>query len=170
MPENLDQVTSFASKNVQIAGVRIAPQPLLHLHRQGVHAAPHIGVPDCQPHPHARGDRDHRRATTLTTAAANAAGTDPGLRSRTLPANSTSMAGSASDVGRSSALVTPLSAGAKTRGDDRRLLLLAPQAPTLRAGDHLDSRHRTAASTSASTVTCTGATTRVSAAMAQGGS
>src|SRR5437660_6620768 len=43
----------------------------------------------------------------------------------------------------------------KTLGDDRPLLILAPAAPTLRAGDHLNSRHRSAASTSASTVICT---------------
>src|SRR5438445_8525700 len=57
----------------------------------------------------------------------------------------------------------------KTLGDDRPLLILAPAAPTLRPGDHLNSRHRSAASTSASTVICTSATTRLCAAMAQGG-
>jgi hypothetical protein len=57
----------------------------------------------------------------------------------------------------------------KTLRDDRSLLILAPPAPTLRAGDHLKSRHRTAASTSASTVICTGGTTYLPAAMAQGG-
>lgn len=41
--------------------------------------------------------------------------------------------------------------------DDRALLLLAPASPPLNAGDNLNSRHRTVASTSASTVLCTGA-------------
>ena len=41
-------------KDVQIAGVRVAPERLLHLQRQAVHAAPHVGVPDRQPHPNAR--------------------------------------------------------------------------------------------------------------------
>src|SRR5579859_2856526 len=56
----------------------------------------------------------------------------------------------------------------KTLGDDRSLLILAPPAPTLGAGDHLKSRHRTAASTNASTVICTSATTCLHPAMAQG--
>src|SRR5260370_15433402 len=42
-------------------------------------------------------------------------------------------------------------------GDDRPLLLLAPAPPPLNAGDNLNSRHRTVATTSASTVICTGA-------------
>ena len=42
-------------------------------------------------------------------------------------------------------------------GDDRPLLLLAPATPALNAADNLNSRYRTVASTSASTVICTGA-------------
>ena len=34
MPENLDQVTTFATKDVQITGVRVALQYLLNLDRQ----------------------------------------------------------------------------------------------------------------------------------------
>jgi hypothetical protein len=86
MPQNFDQVTALAAKNVKSAGVRVAPQPLLDLDRQPVHAFAHVGPADRQPHPHARRDRDHRDASTLRTAAANSAGTDPGIRTRTLPA------------------------------------------------------------------------------------
>src|SRR5713101_3169781 len=75
--------------------MRIALQTLLHLDRQAVHAAPHIGVADRQPHPHPGRNRDHRRDSALTTAAANAAGIEPGIRTRAFPANSTSIAGSA---------------------------------------------------------------------------
>src|SRR5437588_5153341 len=42
-------------------------------------------------------------------------------------------------------------------GDNRLLLLVGPAAPPLGAGDHLNSRHRTASSTGASTVACTDA-------------
>jgi hypothetical protein len=52
--KDFDQVTAFAPENVKIAGVRIALQPLLDLQRQAVHAAPHVGVADRQPHPHPR--------------------------------------------------------------------------------------------------------------------
>jgi hypothetical protein len=39
MPEDLDQVTSAASKNVKIAGMRVTLERFLHLQRQAVHAA-----------------------------------------------------------------------------------------------------------------------------------
>jgi hypothetical protein len=48
-------------------------------------------VTDRQPHPHTRRNRDHRRDSALTTAAANAAGIEPGIRTRALP-TSTSIA------------------------------------------------------------------------------
>jgi hypothetical protein len=56
--------------------VRIPSQHLLDLDRQAVHSARHIGVADRQPHPHAGRNRDHRRASALTTAA-NTAGIEP---------------------------------------------------------------------------------------------
>jgi hypothetical protein len=36
MPKNFDQMTAFAAKNIKIAGMRIALQPLLDLQRQAV--------------------------------------------------------------------------------------------------------------------------------------
>ena len=39
-------------------------------------------------------DRNHRRDNAFTTAAAKSARTEPGIRTRTLPANSSSIAGS----------------------------------------------------------------------------
>src|SRR6266403_2135412 len=95
MPKNFDQMTAFAAKNIKIAGMRIALQPLLDLQRQAVHAAPHVGVADRQPHPHPRGYRDHRPDSALTTAAANPVGIEAGMRKRALPANSISIAGAA---------------------------------------------------------------------------
>src|SRR5204863_5535615 len=87
-------MAALAAEHVEIAVMRIALQRLLHLDRQAVHAAPHIGVPDRQPYPHTRGNRDHRRASALTTAAARFAGIEPGIRTTIFPANSTSIAGS----------------------------------------------------------------------------
>ena len=49
-------------------------------------------------------DRDHRRDSALITAGANAAETEPGIRTRTLPANSTSIAGSIAVLGSSTVL------------------------------------------------------------------
>jgi hypothetical protein len=43
------------------------------MQRQAVHAAPHVGVADRQPHPNPRGNRDHRPDSALITAATEAA-------------------------------------------------------------------------------------------------
>src|ERR1700686_3779122 len=64
MPNNLDQIASGSSENVQIASMRVPADRLLHLQRQPVHAAPHIGAADRQPHPNTRRNRDHRRSRT----------------------------------------------------------------------------------------------------------
>jgi hypothetical protein len=39
-------MTAFSTKNVEIAGVRIALQYFLDLQRQAVHPTPHVGVAD----------------------------------------------------------------------------------------------------------------------------
>jgi hypothetical protein len=93
MPQNFDQMTSFASEHVQIAGIRIALQYFLDLQRQAVHPTPHVGVADGQSNPNSRRDRDHRSDNALTTAAANPAGIEAGMRMRAFPANSISIAG-----------------------------------------------------------------------------
>jgi hypothetical protein len=95
MPDDLEQVTSGASKDLTIAGMRVAAQRLLHLQRQAVHTTPPVGVADRQPHPHPARNRDHRRARAATTAAAKAGDTKAGIRTRALPANSISIAGTA---------------------------------------------------------------------------
>src|SRR6516164_2632450 len=92
MPEDLDQIAPPAAKHKQIAGMRIALQPLLDLQGQPVHPAPHIGVPGRDPHPHTGGNRDHR-TRALTTAAANSGGVNAAMRNRALSANSISIAG-----------------------------------------------------------------------------
>src|SRR3954447_20214890 len=75
MPDDLDQVASGAAKNVQIAGVRVAAECLLHLQGQPVHALPHVGPTARQPDPYARGDWDHRRSRTSSTSRSIAAWT-----------------------------------------------------------------------------------------------
>ena len=94
VPDNFNQVTSGPSENVKISSVRVTAERFLNLQRQAVHTLPHVGAADRQPYSNPRGNRDHRRASALTTAAANSAGTDAGIRTRTLPASSTSIAGS----------------------------------------------------------------------------
>ncbi len=92
---NFYSMTSSAAEDVQIAGMRIALQYFLDLQRQAVHPTPHVGVADCQPDAHPRRDRDHRPDSALTTAAANPAGIEAGMRMRAFPANSISIAGAA---------------------------------------------------------------------------
>src|SRR5260370_9046687 len=84
-------MASSASEDVQIACMRIALQYFLDLQRQAVHPTPHVGVADCQPNAHPRRHRDHRPDSALTTAAANPAGMEAGMRMLAFPANSTSI-------------------------------------------------------------------------------
>src|SRR3954462_11372775 len=74
--------------------MRVAAESLLYQLRQTVHAFPHVGPAHRQPHPHAAWNRDHRRASALMTAEARSTGIEPGMRTRILPANSTSIADS----------------------------------------------------------------------------
>src|SRR5438105_15733070 len=106
MPDDLEQVTSGASEDVKIARVRVTSQRLLHLQRQPVHAFAHVGSAHRQPHSNPRGNRDHRRVSAATTAAAKAGDTEAGIRTRALPAHSISIAGIGGDA------VTPSPAGA----------------------------------------------------------
>src|SRR3954447_9096850 len=79
---DFNQVTSGAPKNVQIAGVRVAAECLLHLQRQPVHTFAHVGSADRQPHPNPRGNRDHRRSRTSSTSRSVVAWTPAPIRTR----------------------------------------------------------------------------------------
>src|SRR5205823_13196857 len=103
MPKNLNQVTSGASEDVKIAGMRIAPQGLLNLTGQAVHAAPHIRSSDRKPDPHTRGNRDHRRSRTSSTRRTACASTPLLPRTRYLPAKSILMVAATADRGRATA-------------------------------------------------------------------
>src|SRR5262249_28280390 len=95
MPENLDQLAALAPEDVEIAPVRIALERFLHREGQRVHAAAHVGVAGRDPHPHARGNGDHRcrPANSAATAAFSvAASTEPVIRIRTPVASSISIA------------------------------------------------------------------------------
>jgi hypothetical protein len=60
---NATNNASDAPEDVQITGMRIAPQHLLDLQRQPVHAFAHVGPSNGQAHPHPARNRDHRRAS-----------------------------------------------------------------------------------------------------------
>jgi hypothetical protein len=77
MPEDLQQITALAAKNVQIAGVGIAPQRLLDLQGKAVHAAAHVRRAGCDPDPNSARDRYHRRTSTLITRASAAGSNRP---------------------------------------------------------------------------------------------
>src|SRR6516164_897893 len=92
MPDDLDQVASSASEDVEIADIRVAAQGLLHLQRQSIHALAHVGAADRQPHAHPGRNRDHRRTSACTTAAASSGGVDGGMRKQAAPPNWISIA------------------------------------------------------------------------------
>ena len=52
MPNDLDQVTAAAPKNVEITSVRIPLQTLLNQTRKARESAAHIGMAGRKPHPH----------------------------------------------------------------------------------------------------------------------
>lgn len=64
----------------------------------GMHPAPHVGVADGQPYRNFRRNRDYRPANALTTAAANPAGVEAGMRTRAFPATSISIAGAVGEL------------------------------------------------------------------------
>jgi len=102
VPQDLDQATGASAEDVQVARVRVAAQPLLHLQRQPVHAFTHIGVTGCEPDPDAARDRDHR-ASDRNTAVTSFAGASAAIRT-TEPPISTSIAGGGTAASRGSAL------------------------------------------------------------------
>src|SRR5205823_11786085 len=115
-----DLVTSGPSKDVKIAGMRVTAQRLLHLQRQPIHAFTHIGPADRQPHSNPARNRDHRRASASTIAAANAGDTEAGMRTRALPAKSISIAGTGgvarpSPAGATSTSAKPFAAARRSR-------------------------------------------------------
>ena len=69
MPQAFYEVASTTAEDTQIPRMRVAPEILLDLKRQGVHAAPHVGHPGRQPDPNTARNRDHRRARTASTRA-----------------------------------------------------------------------------------------------------
>src|SRR3954451_23932434 len=64
MPEDLCQIATPASEDIEISGVGIPLQALLNLQRQTLHAATHVGVAGCDPDSDATRYRDHRRLRT----------------------------------------------------------------------------------------------------------
>src|SRR5690242_3132548 len=90
MPKDLNQISAPAPKDKQMAAVRITPERLLHEQSQAVEALAHVRVSRREPHPHAGGNRDHRRPARMpSTATRVARSTGPAIRTRP-PAHSTS--------------------------------------------------------------------------------
>jgi len=71
MPKHLHEVAPASTEHEEITGVRIALQRLLHLQSEAVHATAHVGMARRDPHPHARGNGNHRRGSAFITAAAD---------------------------------------------------------------------------------------------------
>src|SRR3546814_10222717 len=69
MPQDLAQRSAASPKDVQVPGMHIMVQTMLHLQRQRPHAFAHVGMAHRYPYPGARGDRDHRRSDRSTAAA-----------------------------------------------------------------------------------------------------
>ena len=67
MPENLDEVAFASAEYEEIARMRIPPETLLDLKRQGVHPAPHVRHAGRKPDPRSARNRDHRRSRTPRT-------------------------------------------------------------------------------------------------------
>src|SRR3984885_3401454 len=59
MPDDLQKVSLAPAENVEIAGMRIALQRLLHENRKGAESFSHIRVARRQPHPNAARKSDH---------------------------------------------------------------------------------------------------------------
>ena len=75
MPKNFYQITAPPTKNIQITGVRVTLQYLLHLQSEPVHPTAHVRNTARQPHLCVRCNRDHDcsarstrcKATTFTS-------------------------------------------------------------------------------------------------------
>jgi hypothetical protein len=66
MPEDLQKIAAFAAKDIKIAGMWIAPQRLLNLYRETIHAATHIGHTGRQPDMNPGRRRYHPRSAAIT--------------------------------------------------------------------------------------------------------
>src|SRR6516164_3840829 len=93
MPKHFHEIAPVAAEHEEIPGVRIALQALLHLEREAIHAAAHVGMTGRNPHAHARGNGYHRRGSAFITAVTRSGSTAPEIRKRTFRLNSSSMSG-----------------------------------------------------------------------------
>ena len=66
MPDHLDQIAAFASKDEQVTRMRIGLQPLLYHQRKPRKAASHVGVAGREPHAHAGRNRNHHAVSSAT--------------------------------------------------------------------------------------------------------
>ena len=97
VPQDLDQIATPAAEDIQIARVWIAMETLLHLHRQPVHPAPHIGVAGGDPDPDTARNRDHR-ASNRSAVDTSASGACAMICTRARPISITIAAAGATGV------------------------------------------------------------------------
>src|SRR4051794_25017236 len=89
MPQDLDQITSPAPKDEEMARVRVALERLLHLEREPVHDLAHVGAAGGQPDPRPARERDHRPVSARSAAATTLG--SAGAESRTRPPSGSSI-------------------------------------------------------------------------------
>src|SRR5271165_6055651 len=68
MPDQLHQVSPAPPEDPQIAGMRVAFEPLLHDQRQRAEPLAHVGVPGRKPNPRPARKRDHRQRSRAVSA------------------------------------------------------------------------------------------------------
>src|SRR6201994_1747062 len=83
--------TPHAPGQGESTSMGVAPESFLDLQSQSIHAAPHVGSPDRQPHPYTRRHRNHRRSRASTSWDSTAISTPPSTITRRLFANTISM-------------------------------------------------------------------------------
>src|SRR5436190_19098032 len=64
VPNDLQEIAAFAPEAEKTAAHGVALEHFLHAQSQARKATPHISMARCQPHSHARRDRDHRSVSS----------------------------------------------------------------------------------------------------------
>jgi hypothetical protein len=81
MPQDLRQIAATTAEYEKITTVRVTLEAFLNLQGQALHAASHVGVAGCNPHPTARGNGDQDR-NAFNVAKINADGAVAPIRTR----------------------------------------------------------------------------------------
>lgn len=82
MPKDFDQVTLATAEAEDLAAMRVAAKPFLHLQREAVHAAAHVRHPARNPHLHPGRKGDHDASRTGNSRARIVGSSEVGIVSR----------------------------------------------------------------------------------------